>query len=145
MNEQKKDLKRAEQVMTALFNIKENERRLTSSISEELKVYKEIAKLAEEELLEIAERNPQAFDADGNLVLEDGYVHTATNTVVDKNSKFDLAVFAEKRPDLIDVKLKVSPIKKLWLDKEAGIELRKLGITVDTAKELQVITRKVIS
>lgn len=144
MNEQKKDLKRAEQVMTALFNIKQNERRLLATIGEELKVYKENAKLAEEELLEIAKRNPQAFDADGNLVLEDGYIHEATNTVVNKTSKFDLAVFAAERPELIDVKLKVAPIKKLWLDKEAGKELRKLGIGVDTEKELQVIPRKEI-
>jgi hypothetical protein len=144
MNEQKKDLKRAEQVMTALFNIKQNERILQASIAEELKVYKENAKLAEEELLEIAGRNPQAFNAEGNLVLEDGYIHQATNTVVNKTSKFDLAVFAAERPELIDVKLKVAPIKKLWLDKEAGKELRKLGIGVDTEKELQVIPRKEI-
>lgn len=143
MTDQKKDLKRAEQVMTALFNIKENERRLMASIGEELKVYKENAKLAEEELLEIAERNPQAFN-EGNLVLQDGYIHEATITVVNKTSKFDLAVFAAERPELIELKLKVSPIKKLWLDKDGGKELRKLGIGVDTEKGLQVIPRKEI-
>ncbi|NOS92478.1 MAG: hypothetical protein HOP30_11185 [Cyclobacteriaceae bacterium] len=139
---QQKDLKRAEQVMTALFNIKENERRLKASIAEELKAYSENAKLAEEELLEIASRNRDAFNADGNLVLEDGYVHTATTTSVKQTKKFDLSVFVAERPDLVESKIKLAPIKKLWLDSRSRKELTLLGIDLQTDEVLQVMPRK---
>lgn len=140
----KKDLKRAEELMTTLFNIRENESKLRAEIANELKAYQENAKQAEKELLEIAERNPQQFDADENWQLQDGYIHTSTQTVVNKNSKFDLATFNEQRPELLEVKLKVSPIKKMWLDKEGNKELRGLGIVLHTDKTLEVITRKVV-
>lgn len=140
--EQKKDMARAEVLMTDLFNVRENERALKNKIANELKAYQENGKSLEEELIEIANRNPNAFDMDGNLKLTDGYIHQATKTKVAGGKKFSLSDFLKARPLLIEWSFKVAAIKKLWLDKTAQKELKQLGVEVDTCTELQVIPNK---
>ena len=135
-----KDLKRAEALMTTYAQCLENKRALQASIANEMKAYDENMKAAEAELLEIGARNRAAFDEKGNLCFERGYLHIATNTVVEKTRKFDLTAFALQLPDLIDVKLKLAPIKKMWLDKSGQKELRQLGVQIDTQEEIQVVT-----
>lgn len=135
-----KDLKRAEELMTIYAQCFENKRALQASIANEMKAYDENMKAAEAELLEIGARNRAAFDEKGNLCFERGYLHIATNTVVEKTRKFDLTAFALQLPDLIDVKLKLAPIKKMWLDKSGQKELRQLGVQIDTQEEIQVVT-----
>ena len=139
---QKKDMARADVLMTDLFNVKENERKLTSTIANELKAYKEGAASLEKELLEIAKRNPEAFDDDGNWKLIDGYVHISTATKVKIAKKFELAKFLRLKPTLVNWSFKIAQLKKMWLNNAK--ELKSLGVKLTTEEELQVIPNKVI-
>lgn len=135
------DLKKAEELMQLIAQITVNKKQLQDIIANELKAYSEGLKKYEAELLEIAERNKQAFNEDGNLVLEHGYVHTVNNTVVITGKKFDAMLFQEEYPDMIDLTkaLKLAPIKKAFLDKDTRKSLKTLGVEVTTEQALQIV------
>lgn len=135
------DLKKAEELMQLVAQLTQNKKALQDTIANELKAYNEGLKKYSDELLEIAERRPDLFNADGNLVLEHGYVHTVNNTVVITTKKFDAMIFQQAQPDMIDLTkaLKTAPIKKAFLDKELRKELKALGIDITTEQDLQVV------
>lgn len=135
------DLKRAEELMQLFAQITVNKKNLQDTIAEELKAYNEGLKKCGAELIEIAERNPQAFDTEGNLKLEHGYIHTVSNTVVVTTKRFDAMKFEAECPDMIDLQkaLKVAPIKKAFLDKDFRKTLKSLGVDVNTEQSLEVI------
>jgi hypothetical protein len=135
------DLKRAEELMQLYAQITVNKKNLQDTIAEEMKAYNDGLKNYGKELLEIAERNPQAFNTDGNLMLEHGYIHTVSNTVVVTTKKFDAMKFQAECPDMIDLQkaLKIAPIKKAFLDKDFRKTLKSLGVDVNTDQSLEVI------
>jgi hypothetical protein len=135
------DLKKAEELMQLIAQITVNKKQLQDTIANELKAYNEGLKKYEVELLEIANRNRDHFNADGNFVLEHGYVHEVSNTVVVTTKKFDAMKFQAERPDMIDLlkALKTAPIKKAFLDKDERKELKALGIDITTDKNLTVV------
>jgi hypothetical protein len=138
------DLKAAEEAMKTYAQITANKKQLQDSIAEEMKSYNEGLKKYEAQLLDIAQRNRDKFNADGNFVLEHGYVHVQNNTVVVMTKKFDAMKFQEEQPDMIDLSkaLKIAPIKKAFLDKDQRKELKALGVDVTTEESLQVIPSK---
>lgn len=138
----KKDLKLAEALMDKYALLAQSREDLLNTIMEELKGYEAGLKETQAELIEIGERNKESFNADGNLMFEKGYLHIANNTVILTKKKFDLAVFAQEKPDLIDITLKVSPIKKAFLDNDMRKELAALGVSVTTEQKVQVILPK---
>lgn len=137
-------LKAAEEAMEIYAQITANKKQLQDSIAEEMKSYNEGLKKYEAQLLDIAQRNRDKFNADGNFVLEHGYVHVQNNTVVVMTKKFDAMKFQEEQPDMIDLSkaLKIAPIKKAFLDKDQRKELKALGVDVTTEESLQVIPSK---
>lgn len=138
----KKDLKQAEELMKRYALLNRSRKDLLDTIMEELKGYEDEMAKTQKALIEIGERNKPAFNADGNLEFDEGYLHIAHNTVVNTKKKFDLAEFAEMKPDMVDIKLKVAPIKKAFLDKDQRKELTSLGVEVDTAEKVEVKLRK---
>lgn len=137
-----KDLALAAELMRELAQATENKREFLARHSEEMKAYETRIKECTAQLVEIGERNRSSFDVNGHLEFEEGYLHIATNTVVEKGRKFDATVFAEQLPDLIDVTLKTAGVKKMWLDKEGCKTLRSLGVTLDTETKVQVKLRE---
>jgi hypothetical protein len=140
----KKVLKQADELMQRHAKAIEQRKLLLDSIMVELKVYEMDIKETERQLIEIGEQNKEIFNTDGNLVFDDGYLHIAKNTVVITKKKFDLALFAAAKPDLIDVTLKTNPIKKAFMDKDMRKELVGFGVDVDTVDKVQVICKKKI-
>jgi tRNA-binding EMAP/Myf-like protein len=138
---QQKDLKRGEELMTTLSQVLRNKEALMATIKNELDAYTKNAKEAEKELLEIGERNKDAFNADGNLVFDDGYIHTTNSTVVVTSKKFDVGIFHDAHPELMKVELKTGEVKKAFLDKALRKELISLGVQVDNEQSLKVITQ----
>ena len=135
------ELKRANELMQLIAQITVNKKQLQDSIANEMKAYNDGLKKFETELLEIAERNSEEFNEDGNLVLNHGYVHTTNNTVVITGKKFDATKFQSAFPDMIDLmkSLKLSQIKKAFLEKETRKELKALGVDITTEQSLQIV------
>lgn len=138
----KNDIDRAEELMNLYAAANEHRTALVESIMEELKAVELSMKETELELIAIGEKNKSKFDAKDNLHLEKGYLHIARKTVILTKKTFDLATFAEERPEMVDYTLKVKPIKDAWLDKNMQKELRALKITVDTTKKVEVKLNK---
>jgi len=137
-----KDLKDAQILMTRYARLNKSRQDLLDSIMEQLRGYEGEMKETQKQLIEIGERNKAAFNNDGNLELNDGYLHIAKVTEVLTRKKFDLADFYKKHPDFVDVTLKVSPIKKAFLDKDQRKELTALGVDVTTSDKVEVKLRK---
>lgn len=137
-----KDLAEAEVLMTRYARLNQSRKDLLDTIMDQLKGYENEMKETEKKLIEIGERNKPAFDGDGNLDLGDGYLHIARNAKVITGKKFDLAEFHAARPEMVDVTLKLNPIKKAFLDKEQRKELVALGVQIDTVDKVQVILNK---
>ena len=135
------ELRKANELMQLIAQITINKKQLQDSIANELKAYNEGLKKYETELLQIAERNSEDFNEDGNLVLDHGYVHTVNNTVVITGKKFDATKFQSAFPDMIDLTkaLKLSQIKKAFLEKETRKELKSLGVDITTEQALQIV------
>lgn len=134
----KKDLKEADVLMTRYARLNQSRKDLLDTIMEEVKAYETEMKETEKKLIDIGERNKVEFNADGNLVFDDGYLHIAKNTVIVTKKKFDLAEFAAAKPDFISVELKTNPIKKAFLDKDQRKELAALGVDLDTKEKIEV-------
>ena len=96
-----------------------------------------------EKLLAIGNKksNRKLFDEKGNLHLGKGYLHIATNTIVQTNDKFDAMEFQKAFPDLIDLTkaLKLAPIKKAFLNDVERPELISLGVSTTTKENLEVL------
>lgn len=137
-----KDLARAEELMRVFAQVQANKNALMATIKNELDIYAKHMKEAEAELLEIGARNRDEFNDDGNLVLEDGYIHIQNSAVVVTGKKFDVGVFSEAHPELIDINLKKGEIKKAFQDKAFRKELKALGVDIDNEEKLQVIANK---
>lgn len=138
-----KDSVRAEELMTRYALMNKSRQDLLDTIMDELKRYEQGMKETEKELIEIGERNRASFNTEGNWMMEDGYLHIAKTTVAQTGRNFDLAQFAQERPDMIDIKLKVKPIKEAFLDKDQRKELKALGVSVDTRESIEVkITKR---
>lgn len=133
---------KANLLMRTYVKCVEEKRRLQAMIAEQLKENETQLKQAEEGLLLLGERYKKAFDSKGNFELEEGYLHIANITVVEKTKKFDPNEFLSHFPDLIDLKLKVAEVKKQWLNKDGNKELKALGVRVDTIDQMQVIANK---
>lgn len=138
----KKVLKHAGDLMHKYALLNQNRKDLLDSIMEELKGYEKELKETELKLIDIGEKNRLLFDADGNLVFDDGYLHVEQSTVIVTSKKFDLGTFLKARPDMVDVTLRVSPIKKAFLDKDLRKELTALGVGTDTTEKVKVILPK---
>lgn len=143
MNKQTKaDMVRADLLMRHFTQAKENKLAAQARIEHELEACAKSMKEAEKELLEIGARNREAFNVDGNLEFETGYIHIANSAVVVLSKKFNLAEFSRDHPELIDAKLKLAPIKKLFQDAAARKELSAYGVSLDNETELQVLVNK---
>lgn len=138
----KKVLKQAGDLMHKYALLNENRQDLLSSIMEELKGYEKEMKETEGKLIEIGEKNRALFNTDGNLVFDDGYLHVEQSTVIVTSKKFDFAKFLSAQPNMVEYKLRVSPIKKAFLDKDLRKELAALGVSTDTSEKVQVILPK---
>ena len=138
----RKDLTRAEELMRTYAQSDANKKALMATIKNELDAYNDRMKAAEEELLQIGERNRDQFDTDGNLVFEDGYLHIVTTTDVVTTRKFDLATFHQSHPELLKVEFKKGEIKKAFLDKDQRKELMSFGVQTDNKEVMQVIANK---
>lgn len=137
----RKDLTRAEELMRTYAQAQANKQALNATIKNELDAYSKTMKEAEAELLQIGERNRAEFDADKNLVFDDGYLHIADSTVVVTTRKFDMAEFHAAHPELIDINLKKGPIKKAFLDKDQRKELMGFGVQTDNEEIMEVIVK----
>jgi hypothetical protein len=126
--------------MTTYATVCENRKRLLDSIKNELDAYNKNMKELEAELIEIGNANKDQFDADNNLYLERGYLHIGKQTVVTTSRKFDVSQVLEENPDLVDFKLRVKPVKELFLDKEGRKQLKEFGIKVSTEDVMEVKT-----
>lgn len=135
-------LMKANELMKRYKQCVEQKQELQASIADQLKSVTEVMKELEENLILMGERHKLAFDEKGNFHLEDGYLHIANSTVVKHNKKFDVTQFTEAFPDLIEVKLKTSLVKKEWLSTEGNKALRNQGVSVDTVESMQVIVNK---
>lgn len=124
--------------MRTYATVTENRERLMSEIKNELDAYDKNLKEARTELLAIGERNKAYFDKDKRLVFEEGYLHISSSTAILKGRNFDPTTFAKARPDMIEVTLKVKPIKDAFLDKDQRKELASLGVSVTTEETVQV-------
>jgi hypothetical protein len=140
---QQKDLKLGESLMKELFQVQQNKNALMESIKNELDAYNTRIKNAEAALLEIGERNKDAFNTDGNLVFDHGYIHITTSAVIVTTKKFDVGIFQAAHPEMIEVKMKTGEIKKAFLDKDTRKELTTLGVQVDSEQSMKVITNKI--
>ena len=136
-----KDIQRAEDLMNIFAQSYANKKALQESIKNEVKAYDKNMEEAEKELLEIGKRNRVAFDKDGNLVLENGYLHIADKTVVLTGKNFDLTTFQEVHPGMVDIKFKVDLIKKAYKHRLLRKDLNKLGIELGTKEEMQVLVK----
>jgi hypothetical protein len=139
----KETLAKAIELMRTYVQTYRNKERLRASIANELKAYDEGMKNAEEQLLEIGREHPSVFDKEGNYDLGDGYLHMTNSTVVVMGKKFDAKEFEAAFPDMIDISkaLKISPIKKAFLDQDQRKELKQYGINVTTEERLEVKVR----
>ena len=143
MNKQAKaDMVRADVLMRHYTQARENKLAVEERVAEEIQACKNSMKKAETELLEIGMRHRDAFNAEGNLAFETGYLHIANSAIVVTGKKFNLAEFTRDHPDLIDVKLKTSLIKKLFQDAAARKELSAYGVSLDNESSLQVLPYK---
>lgn len=140
---QKKDRVKVEQLMSAYAQLAENKKALTDSIANELKAYNENMRKAEEEILEIAKRNRDQFDVEGNWVMDSGYVHAATITVPRLGKKLSMDALIEKFPTLVDAvkALRLSLVKKAFANADQRKEMKALGLDVTTEEQLQVIVK----
>jgi len=138
----KKDLKRAEELMTVFAQATENRKALQDRIKNEMDAYNKNIKESEAELIEIGERIRDEFNAEGNLMLEHGYLHVANSAVIVKKRNFDLQNFYEAHPELLNIDFKKADVKKAFQDKDLREELSKLGVTIDNEQSLQVIANK---
>jgi hypothetical protein len=136
--ESQKDMARAEEVMRTYAQSLANKNALQATIKNELDSYIKNLKEAEAELLELGVILRDHFNVDGNLVLDHGYLHVANSTVVTMGKKFDLAAFAAEHPEMVDVKLKVAPIKKAFLDSDQRKELKAFAVDVTTEETIQI-------
>jgi len=141
MTTEKKDLKRADELMTIYAQSKANLDALNASIANEVKAYKQNMKDAESELVKIAEDYLHLFE-DDNLLLTDGYVHIASKSVVDTTKKFKWSDFLEQKGDLAKVTFELAKVKKAWLDTDQHNELIELGVQLDTVRDIEVIVHK---
>lgn len=141
MSKQPKDIQKAEALMKEYAQLSANRKALQERIKNEMDSYNKGMKACEEELLEIGARNRSRFDETGNLVLEHGYIHAASNTVVVTSRKFDIHALATEFPEMVDMgkALKLAPIKKAFLDKDLRKALKALGVSTTTEENLQVI------
>ena len=137
-----KDLAKAAELMRTLAQATENKDAFFKQYKAEVEAYEKTIKECTEQLIEIGEQNRAAFDTNGNLEFEEGYLHIATNTVVVKGRKFDATAFNEQLPHLMEIKMKTAGIKKMWLDKEGAKTLKGLGITLNTETQVQVKLRE---
>ena len=137
-----KDLERAEELMTLSASTQKKIQALTEKIKVELEVYGETLDQAEKELLEIGERNKHLFVSD-NLKLKDGYLHISHNGFVKTGRKFDINVFKEAYPNLVDITkaLLLGPIKKAFQDKAERKLLKSLGVEIDTTDKMSVVIK----
>jgi hypothetical protein len=136
--QQKADLKRAAVLMQQYVQAVDNKARLESTIANEQAAYIRNIKEAYTELLEIGERNKNAFDKDGNLYFDKGYLHIAKQSVIVPKRKFNWLSFLQVKPDFAKIDFAVDRIKKAFLNKDERNELQELGITVSTQKVVQV-------
>ncbi len=137
-------LTKANDLMLRYKKCIEQKQALQASIADDLKAINEKMKEAEENLILIGQRHKLAFDAKGNFHLDDGYLHIAQTTVVETTKKFDPNEFIQAFPDLIELKLKTSLVKKEWLNKEGNKGLKEMGVRVDTADVMEVKVNKTL-
>ncbi len=138
----KKNTKRAEQLMRDYVQTLENKKALQATIANEVKAYDENLKAFGEELLAIGEEHKTEFDGDGNMHFADGYLHIVENTIVVTGKKFDPSEFNKAYPELIDVDFNVGLVKKAFLDVDLRKQLKALGVSVDTEKSMKIIANK---
>lgn len=139
---EKKILKQANDLMHKYALLNESRKDLLDSIMEELKGYEKELKETEAKLIEIGEKNRLLFDDKKNLRLDDGYLHIEENTVVVTAKKFSFAEFLAARPEMVEYKLRVAPIKKAFLNEDLRKELKTLGVSTDTLEKVKVILSK---
>jgi hypothetical protein len=140
-NSQKKDVARANELMRHYANAQQSKKDFDERHANELAAYKKTMDDSEKELLEIAERNKDLFE-DDNWLLENGYVHEATNSVVETTKKFNWPDFLEQKGDLVKINFETAKVKKAWLDTAQHNELIALGVQVNTTKKLEVKVNK---
>lgn len=139
---EKKIMKQANDLMHRYALLNQSRKDLLDSIMEELKGYETELKETEHKLIEIGEKNRLLFDEKDNLHLDDGYLHIEKSTVIVTAKKFSFADFLERRPEMVEYKLMVAPIKKAFLNEDLRKELKALGVSTDTTEKVKVILPK---
>jgi hypothetical protein len=115
---------------------------LLETIEEELKGYEKGIKECAADLIEVGNQYKHMFDEKDRLDLEEGYLLISKSTIVEVGKKFSLAEFQRVKPEMVDITLKTSPIKKAYLDKDERKELKALGIDVNTEETIKVMLHK---
>jgi len=140
---EEKDLAKGEELMNQYAAFQKKWRALTDSIKDELTEYSQKMDAIEKELLALGESKRHLF-VDDNLAFEAGYLHISNNAVVKTGKKFDLSTFKNAYPEMVDVEkaLKLSPIKKAFLDADERKLIKALGVEIDTKETMKVIVNK---
>jgi len=140
---EQKDLAKGEALMSQYAELQNKWKAKADSIRDDLDKYKAEMDTIEEKLIAIGESKRHLF-VDDNLKFKDGYLHIASNSFVKVGKKFDLTTFHNAYPEMVDVTnaLKLSPIKKAFLDAEERKLIKRLGVEIDTKETMKVIATK---
>lgn len=134
----KKDLQRADELMSAYAQMTRDKAEIMATVNEKLAPIIESMKEAEAELIAIGERNRDKFDQKKNLVFDEGYLHISDTTSIVPGKEFSMKKFMAKFPDYVDIKFKVAPLKKAFLDGDARKPFQKMDIDVKQTEVMQV-------
>jgi hypothetical protein len=140
---EQKALARGEELMTRYAELSIAWKKKADSIKEDLNKLSVEMDETEKELLAIGEA-ARPFFVNDNLIFEDGYLHISSNSFVKLGKKFDLSTFQNAYPEMVDVQkaLKLSPIKKAFLDAGERKLIKAMGVEIDSKESMKVIAKK---
>lgn len=135
---QQKDFKRGEKLMKAYAEFVKEQAELKAKHQEELAPVVASMKEAEKELLEIGARNKKAFDENGRLVFDHGYILKSHSTSIKAGSDFSWKKFFSKFPELVDFSFKTAKVKALFMDGDKRQALVDQDVDLKQVEELVV-------
>jgi Tfp pilus assembly major pilin PilA len=143
-----KDLKRANELMKAFAEFQKEKQETEAKQKEEIEAIKakyadKISaadvpmKAAEQELVEIGERNKKRFEK-SKLVLEDGYLLQSFTTVVKPGKTFEIISFMRKFPQLVSTTFNIKQMKDAFTDGDTLPKLKKFDIQLKQEESIKV-------
>lgn len=127
----KSDMKKYAKVMAEMATLKE-------SIKSPLDKLSNKAKELTEELAVFGDAMRSKFDAKGRYDLGQGYLLIANNAKIETKEDFDIVEFSEDFPEMVEMSLKLKPIKDAWLNDEEREQIQEAGVTLCTEKPIEV-------